>query len=67
MMNFCEALLWRTISLVSMAFCDTMIIGSPILDWAMEESETPVDIFEKDALSGYSREEGLERIISWLI
>ena len=50
-----------------MAFCDTMIIGSPILDWAMEESEKPVEIFEKYALSGYSREEGLERIISWQI
>jgi hypothetical protein len=29
-----------------MAFCDTMIMGSPILDQAMEESETPVEIFE---------------------
>jgi hypothetical protein len=38
-------------------------MGSPILDWAMEESETPVEIFEKYALSGSSRKESLERII----
>jgi hypothetical protein len=44
-----------------------MIIGHPILDWAMEESETPVDIFEKYPMSGYSREESIERIISWQI
>jgi hypothetical protein len=35
-----------------MAFCDTMIIEHPILDWAMEESETPVvtaqDPFSKE-------------------
>jgi hypothetical protein len=50
-----------------MAFCDTIIIGHPILDWAREESETPGAIFEKYALSGSSREESLERIISWQI
>jgi len=42
-----------------------MILGSPILDWTMEESEMPVEIFEKYALSGSSREESLGRIISW--
>jgi hypothetical protein len=41
-----------------------MILGSPILDWTREESATPVAIFAKYALSGSSREESLERIIS---
>jgi hypothetical protein len=56
--------LWRTISLVLIALCDTMIFGSPILDWPMEASETPGAMFEKYALSGPARKKHLERIIS---
>ena len=50
------------ISLVYMSICDTMFIGHPGLDRAIEDFETQIEIIEEYAVSAYSREESIERI-----
>jgi hypothetical protein len=48
-------------------FHGTIFIGHPIFDRALEGFETPGYIFERYAISGYSRVESRKRIFSWLI